>query len=411
MVRKTFSPNPTDQTCDQVGGYAAPEYAAAVRTFRRLFAGGRGGGALAVSRHGTPVVDVWTGSADRHGSVPWRENTAALSYSTSKGITATVLHILAARGAIDYRAPIAEYWPEFGVAGKRSITVADMLTHRAGLSRIAPLARTVEEMLDHRLMEERLAACAPDRFRGIPAYHALSFGWLVAGLARAVTGKGMGELYRTELAEPLGLDGLYLGRPPAGAAVSVAGSHGSQVPFGISNADAVLARTARMIGPGTSFVRAIQATGLDRLSSGPDPLILRGEMPGANGVFTARALAKVYSTLSSESPLFTRAQVRAFSRIQTYLPDRNLLLPMGWRLGYHSIPVLGAPRAFGHIGFVGSGGWADPDSGLSVGFVHNWLPEARRLPRDQFILLRLLAPIVRAAADSAPAAASLRRAS
>ena len=50
---------------------------------------------------------------------------------------------------------------------------------------------------------------------GKPAYHALTYGWLMSGLARAVTGKGMRELIREELAEPLDTDGLHLGRPPA----------------------------------------------------------------------------------------------------------------------------------------------------------------------------------------------------
>jgi CubicO group peptidase (beta-lactamase class C family) len=383
-----------------VHGWAAPEYRSAVTTFGRLFAAGRGGGALAVYRHGELVADVWTGTADAAGTTAWTEDTAALSYSTTKGVTSTVLHLLAERGLIDYAAPVAEYWPEFAAGGKRSITVAQVLTHRAGLTNLAPLAATLDEVLDHRLMEERLAAATPGRLPGYPAYHALTYGWLIAGIARAVTGKGMGELYRTELAEPLGISGLHLGAPPAGGRTVLAGSHGSQVPFGIPNAGSVLRTATRMYGPGTGFIRAIYSDGIDRLVSGTEPAILRGEMPGANGVFTARALGSVYNLLATDNPMLSRSRVRTISRLQTVLPDRNLLLPLGWRLGYHSIPVPGAPRAFGHIGFVGSGGWADPESGLAVGFVHNWLPEMARLPRDQFIMLRLLAPIVRATAAS-----------
>lgn len=63
-------------------------------------------------------------------------------------------------------------------------------------------------------MEERLAAASPGRLLGKAAYHALTFGWLMSGLARAVTGKDMRVLFREELAEPLGCDGFQLGRPP-----------------------------------------------------------------------------------------------------------------------------------------------------------------------------------------------------
>ncbi|MDO3648592.1 serine hydrolase domain-containing protein [Nocardia mangyaensis] len=384
-----------------VRGSAAPRFQDAVDRFGRLFEGGRGGGALAVYLHGRRVVDVWTGCADAAGEVAWGENTGALSYSTSKGVTSTVLHVLAGRGLVDYRAPVAEYWPEFGAKGKAGITVAEAMSHRAGLSRIGVFARNADELADHQLIEERLAAAAPDRFRGFPAYHAISYGTLIAGIARAVTGKSMGELYRTELAEPLGIDGLHLGTPGPGSTTTVARTHGSTTPLGIPQADMMIRLAARTPVPGAGFLRSIYTEGIDRLALGTEPAILRGEMPGANGVFTARSLAAVYNTIATESPLLSRGRVRAMARLQSVLPDRNLLLPMGWRLGYHSWPVMGAPNAFGHIGFAGSGGWVDPASGLAVGFVHNWAPEALSLPRDQFVLLGLLTAVVRGAGAEA----------
>ena len=132
-------------------------------------------------------------------------------FSATKGVAATVIHRLADRGLIDYDAPIAEYWTEFGANGKADITVREMLRHRAGLAHLNGVRKS--ELLDHRLMEERIAAAPVSRQRGKPAYHALTYGWLVSGLARAVTGKGMRQLIREEVAEPLNTDGLHLGRP------------------------------------------------------------------------------------------------------------------------------------------------------------------------------------------------------
>ncbi|MGV9408860.1 serine hydrolase domain-containing protein [Nocardia sp. NPDC003693] len=370
-----------------VHGHSNPEYAAAVELFGRLVAG-RGGGALAVYHHGEPVVDVWAGSA---GDEPWQRETAAVSYSTTKGITVTVLHLLAERGLLDYRAPVAEYWPEFGAAGKSDITVAELLSHRAGLSRVGAIARRLDDLVDHDLMIDRIAAAAPDETRGVPAYHAITFGWLTAGLARAITGKSMGELYRTELVNPLGLDRLQLGGVPG---PGIARSHGSGLPLGIPLAALAVRAAAPLYGAG--FVRSVHAEGVERFALGPDPLLLRGENPAANGVFSARAVAAVYNEIATPGRLLPRERVRAMLRVQTRRPDRNLLLPMGWRLGHHSYPVPGATHAIGHIGLAGSGGWADPRSGLAVGFVHNWLPEIPRLPVDQLALSRLLIPIVRA---------------
>ena len=136
-------------------------------------------------------------------------------FSATKGVASTVIHRLADRGLLSYDEPVAEYWPEFAANGKADITVREVLRHRSGLSHLRGVTKT--ELMDHLLMEERLAAAPVDHLRGVQAYHALTYGWLLSGLARAVTGKGMRELIREEVARPLNTDGLHLGRPPEGA--------------------------------------------------------------------------------------------------------------------------------------------------------------------------------------------------
>jgi len=198
-----------------IQGAADASFACTVRAFSQLFPGRRfGGGALAVYLHGEPVVDVWTGYADRRGTEYWTADTGAMVWSVTKGMASTVIHRLADRGLIDYDTPVAEYWPEFGANGKAEITVRDAMRHRAGLSQLNGVSKA--ELLDHQAMESRLAAASVNKvLYGKPAYHALTYGWLMSGLARAVTGKGMRVLIREELAGPLNTDGLHLGRPPA----------------------------------------------------------------------------------------------------------------------------------------------------------------------------------------------------
>ena len=79
-------------------------------------------------------------------------------FSATKGVAATVVHRLVDRGLLDYDTPVAEYWPEFGANGKSDITVRDVLRHRAGLSHLKGV--TKEDLLDHHLMEQRLAAAS-----------------------------------------------------------------------------------------------------------------------------------------------------------------------------------------------------------------------------------------------------------
>src|ERR1700760_4853142 len=199
-----------------VHGAADPRFASVIRIFAGLFPGRRfGGGTLSVYIEGKPVVDVWLGWSDRAGEVPWTADTGAMVFSATKGVSSTVIHRLADRGLLSYDDPVAEYWPEFAANGKSDITVRDVLRHRSGLSHLRGVTKT--ELMDHLLMEERLAAAPVDPLRGVQAYHALTYGWLLSGLARAVTGKGMRELIRREVAQPLNTDGIHLGRPPEGS--------------------------------------------------------------------------------------------------------------------------------------------------------------------------------------------------
>ena len=124
------------------------------------------------------------------GTTHWSADTGAMVFSATKGMASTVIHRLADRGLIDYEAPVAEYWPEFGANGKADITVREVMRHRAGLSQLNGASRA--DLMDHVKMEERLAAAPVNRvLYGKGAYHALTYGWLMSGLARAVTGKGM----------------------------------------------------------------------------------------------------------------------------------------------------------------------------------------------------------------------------
>lgn len=357
-----------------VHGAADPNFATVVRAFSAMFPSRfLGGGALSVYLDGVPVVDVWTGWADRWGTRRWDADTGAMVFSATKGLASTVIHRLADRGLIGYDVPVAEYWPAFAANGKAGVTVRELMRHRAGLSQLNGATR--DELMDHRLMEQRLAAAPMSWMKGRPAYHAITYGWLLSGLARAVTGQSMRELFRTELAEPLGIDGLHLGRPAADAPTQPAQIIGPQ--FRIRNPlfDAVAPHVAKL--PFSGGFGSMYFTGMRSMAQGDTPL-LDSEMPGANGVATARALGRVYGALANGGQMDglrflsagTVAQLRGTGSL---FPDLGLGLPMDFNLGYHGTPIPGVMPGFGHVGLGGSLGWADPDRGLAFGFVHNRL--------------------------------------
>lgn len=357
-----------------VHGMADENFACAVRSFAAMFGHPRlGGGALSVYLYGEPVVDVWTGWADRRGQTPWTADTGAMVFSATKGVASTVIHRLADRGLIDYDAPVAEYWPAFGAADKEEITVREVMRHRAGLAHLSGAGKA--DLMDHLGMEERMAAARPSHLRGKPAYHAITYGWLLSGLARSVTGKGMRQLIREEVAAPLNTDGLHLGRPPAGAPTRAAQIIHPQlnIPNPVFNYLAPrLAGTRWTAGFGTLYFPGMKA-----VVQGDIPL-LDAEIPAANGVATARGLARMYGALANGGQIdgtqyLSRELTARLIGRASLRPDRSLGMPMSFHLGYHGLPFPGVLPGFGHVGLGGSLGWAIPESGLSIGFVHNRL--------------------------------------
>jgi CubicO group peptidase (beta-lactamase class C family) len=337
----------------------------------------QGGGALAVYWHGEPVVDVWTGYADSQGQRDWDRDTAAMSFSTTKGAVSTVVHRLVDRGLLDYDERLATYWPAFGTVDKQHLTLRDLLSHQTGLHRIRGVVPTAEDLLDHLPLAELLASQPAKKPRsGVTGYHALTFGWLVAGLVHKVTGLGLREVVRRELQLPLGLDGFWIGAPTEERhRVAELFSPGLSVPVDRFAARVEGNRRTRY------FAEALLIDGFERLLyHDPDRRILDTEMPAANGVFTARSLARMYAALAGDGSIdgvqvLTSETLLQAGRVQDRGRDYVLGLPMRWRLGYHQAFTAGRPawKAFGHFGYGGSGAWADPETGMSLAFVTNRL--------------------------------------
>src|SRR5262249_27317740 len=142
-------------------------------------------------------------------------DTIALSYSTTKGVASTLLHVLADRGLVDYDRPVADVWPEFAASGKERLTLRQVLCHEAGPYRIRELIDAASRTLDCKSECDARAGGGsghgPGRGHG---YRAWTYGWLGGEIAQRVTGRRFSELVASELAAPLGLDGCYVGVPP-----------------------------------------------------------------------------------------------------------------------------------------------------------------------------------------------------
>ncbi|WP_029930398.1 EstA family serine hydrolase [Nocardia otitidiscaviarum] len=350
-------------------------FTAVAAKFFQIFRRSRaGGGAFAVFLDGEPVLDIWAGWAEPGRR--WGADTMALSYSTGKGVAATVINRLADRGVIDYDAPVAEYWPEFAAAGKGDITVRQALAHRAGVQRMRGLLDDPEDLLDHDKVAAAMAASAPDPLRHrASGYHGLNFGTLVAEIAQRASGRPFTDLVRSELVEPLGDNDFWFGVPRQQrhriAHLSPRLSVG-KVPF-----DRLVGLPARVRA--LHSARGAVYDGWADMSVGERPY--DAMMPGWNGTFTARSLARMYGAIANDGVVGHRRLLSAQgARTLAEMPvnsrfDYVLGAPPQFALGYHRA-IVGATltrKAFGHFGIGGSGGMAIPGRGLGIGFVTNQL--------------------------------------
>lgn len=372
-------------------GSTHPDFAEVARVLRRILPKrGPGGGAACVYHRGEKVVDIWGGTSDSRGT-PWRGDTLSLSFSTTKGVASTLLHVHADRGLIDYDAPVARYWPEFAQGGKGEITVRQVLCHEAGLYAIWDMVEHGSEMLDWDHVTARIAAAEPRHAPGTAhGYHALTYGWLVGEIVRRVAdNKPFRELLESELARPLGLEGLYCGVPPDQqhrCATLMATGMDGPVDQRRRNTQRILERAERWrawlsrlgfhYDPSES-IAALMAPGIEDLDFNSEEF-RAASIPAANGMFTARSLARLYACLAQGGELdgvrlVSPETLRRAAEPQNRGAGRVIPISMRWRLGYHRVFTTGArvPGGFGHFGFGGSGAWADPQRQLAVALTVN----------------------------------------
>ena len=260
------------------------------------------GAAVAVHIDGRPVVDLWAGDADADSGRPWSEETLALVFSTTKGLTAVCALLLWERGELDIDAPVAEVWPEFAAAGKATVTTRHLLSHQTGLPAfVEPI--TVEACHDLDEVASRLAAQTPEWEPGTAhGYHALTYGWLVGEVVRRVTGRTVGRWFADEVAGPLGLD-TWIGLPPEHedrVARLLAMRLDRVPPEAAADPRAQAIVMAILDQSSLTFRVFTNPPILGDVSDFNSPALHRAEWPAANGITTARSLSRLYGELACD---------------------------------------------------------------------------------------------------------------
>ncbi|WP_031063367.1 EstA family serine hydrolase [Streptomyces sp. NRRL WC-3742] len=321
---------------------------------------------VAVYRHGELVADAVAGAADPEGGRPVTPDVPFFSASTGKGVTATVVHVLAERGALDYDTPIAELWPEFGAHGKGGATIRHALTHSLGVPAV-PSDLTVKDLSDWDGMCVLIAGTEPWWEPGTrTGYHAVTWGFVMGEIVRRATGKPISQVLEEEVATPLGIaDELYFGVPEAelGRLARLEDAPGS----------------AEMLAamPDLPLFKATPPAVTPSAGYGNDPLVLTSDIP-SGGTMSARAVARMYAALLGEVDgvrLISPERLREVTALATADVDQMIGFPAPRALGYN----LGRPGAdpqqtlsvFGVPGMGGSAAYADTATGFSFAVTKN----------------------------------------
>jgi CubicO group peptidase (beta-lactamase class C family) len=282
-------------------------------------------------------------------------------FSASKPLVALAVHMLAERAALSLDDPVARYWPAFGQRGKQDITIRPVLQHRSGLpvarSRAADALAMTHWNASVRALELATPAYPPGQ---VPAYHVLSYGFILGELVQRVTGTSVQDFVHAELLGPLGLRDTYLGLPE---------EHWPRhVPI-------------RGRGPAELATQLV----INRRAT------RQAVIPAASVSATARDVARLYQAMLNGGELSGTRVLRAETIRHATTPssdgetDRYLKLPVRWSEGFQlggqrnaSGRLGGGPgpmgafasrTAFGHNGSYVCIGWADPQRQVAVGYV------------------------------------------
>jgi CubicO group peptidase (beta-lactamase class C family) len=348
------------------------------------------GAAVSVWQNGKPVVELHGGFCDAGREKPWTADTIVLVWSATKGIgSACVLHALQQQ-KIELNRRVAEFWSEFGQAGKDKITLGQLLSHQSGLCALDQRVDVVDSERVIRALEAQAPLWPPGTAHG---YHARTFGFLLDEIVRRISGKTLSEYWQENFARPLELD-FWIGLPEkenSRVATIYAAKSGKPPEPEKFYRD--------LVTPGTLARKTFTSPyGLNVISKMNDPQIRALPIVSFGGIGSASALAKFYSVLANGGELNgqTFFSQETMARMTTTLSDgidRVFQIPTAFSAGFmrdsrRAARMMFGPFAtsFGHPGAGGSHAFADPENKIAFAYVMNQM-EQSLLPTEKSLRL------------------------
>jgi CubicO group peptidase (beta-lactamase class C family) len=335
---------------------------------------------LCVRRNGHIVLDRAIGHARGNGPHDGRDvrkqlatpDTPFCVYSTSKGITALVTHMLIERGALGLSDRVADHIPGYEQHGKGGTTIAHVLAHRAGVPNLPKELLDLEHAGDRELIVRLLCEQKPSHEPGtLLAYHAVTGGFILGEIVERVTGKSIRDVLNDEILKPLNFRW---------------GNYGVKTED-VDQVGLAYVTGAPLLPPLSTLVaRALSRPLADAVALSNDPRFLTAVIPAASVITTANELSRFFEIFRQGGeldgvrvmqPSTLRKALEEQSRLEI---DFTLLFPTrfsyGLMLGAKVVSPFGLDTdlAFGHLGLINIMGYADPERGVSVGLITSGKP-------------------------------------
>ena len=354
------------------------------------------GAALSIWQNGEPLLDLHGGFRDTKREHPWTDDTIVLVWSATKGIgSACLLHALQEnRIKIDRR--VSEFWPEFGRSGKMDVTIAQMVSHSAGLCALDENVEVTEYDAVIHALERQTPLWRPGSTHG---YHARTFGFLIDELVRRVARTSISKYWRTIFAEPLSLD-FWIGLPEelnSRCATIYPAKAGTLAEP--KNRPSGSDFYHDLVTPGTLQRKTFTSPyGLNAVSAMNKPENRAREFVSFGGISSASALAKFYAMLANGGQIdgrkfFTNDTLNLMTTTISDGPDRVFEIPTAFSAGLMKDATkterkLFGPStyAFGHPGAGGSHAFADPENRIGFAYVMDQM-EQSVLPNEKSLRL------------------------
>jgi CubicO group peptidase (beta-lactamase class C family) len=343
-----------------INGYYEEKYNPVKKIFESYFLKQEEiGASFAIYKEGKALIDLHGGVKNKNNK-NWEENTIVNVFSATKGIYEIVVSILIDQNILDLEKSVSYYWDAFKKSNKREIKLKHILSHQSGLYRFKERI-TQKDLLDWDKIITILENQEPDHLSGKETYyHAKTHGFLIGEIIKKTTKKSLGELVSELLSKKIDLD-FFIGTPK---------SQLSNIAFLYEDK-----KESKISPEFNAFNNPEHEINFYNTEDWQT-----AEIPSMNGHGNARSIAKIYDIFVNDlileknillsKPSIKKCLIENVNRIDhsLMLPIRwsqvGLILRGGWLFGKNK-------ESFGHNGWGGSLGFADPTLGIGVAYTTN----------------------------------------